>query len=205
MSSFQDFLTEFFNAAKSDNFEFLNKVYADILETSGEVPEDQRGEFTKMIIGDLKQLAELKIDRIEEIGEYSIVYMKIPDGEFSLAFKKKGDSWIFFNEKMNYTRFKQVYAIGYSVQGGSLRILFNGKRTPIADKVQNSGFNSIINSVLNVGENEMTIESIDGAELSVKLTISSAKEGDVVSTDEGNVLSWSGTVKEPVSLKFVAE
>lgn len=205
MSSFQDFLTEFFNAAKSDNFEFLNKAYSDLVETSGEVPEHQRGEFAKMIIGDLKQLAELKIDRIEEIGEYSIVYMKIPDGEFSLAFKKKGDSWIFFNEKMNYTRFKQVYAIGYSVQGGSLRILFNGKRTPIADKVQNSGFNSIINSVLNVGENEMTIESIDGAELSVKLTISSAKEGDVVSTDEGNVLSWSGTVKEPVSLKFVAE
>lgn len=205
MSSFQDFLTEFFNAAKSDNFEFLNKAYSDLVETSGEVPEHQRGEFAKMIIGDLKQLAELKIDRIEEIGEYSIVYMKIPDGEFSLAFKKKGDSWIFFNEKMNYTRFKQVYAIGYSVQGGSLRILFNGKRTPIADKVQNSGFNSIINSVLNVGENEMTIESIDGAELSVNLTISSAKEGDVVSTDEGNVLSWSGTVKEPVSLKFVAE
>jgi len=205
MSSFQDFLTEFFNAAKSDNFEFLNKAYSDLVETSGEVPEHQRGEFAKMIIGDLKQLAELKIDRIEEIGEYDIVYMKIPDGEFSLAFKKKGDSWIFFNEKMNFTKFKQVYAIGYSVQGGSLRVLFNGKRTPIADKVQNSGFNSIINSVLNVGENEMTIESIDGAELSVKITISSAKEGDVISTDEGNVLSWSGTVKEPVSLKFVAE
>ena len=205
MSSFQDFLTEFFNAAKSDNFEFLNKAYSDLVETSGEVPEHQRGEFAKMIIGDLKQLAELKIDRIEEIGEYDIVYMKIPDGEFSLAFKKKGDSWIFFNEKMNFTKFKQVYAIGYSVQGGSLRILFNGKRTPIADKVQNSGFNSIINSVLSIGENEMTMESIDGAELSVKITISSAKEGDVVSTDEGNVLSWSGTVKEPVSLKFVAE
>lgn len=205
MGSFEDFLNEFFNAAKSDNFDFINKVYADLVETSGEVPPEQKGEFAKMIMGDLKQLAELKVDRIEEIGDYPVAYMKVPDGEFSVTFMKKGDSWVFFNEKMNFTKFKKVYAIGYQVDGGALRVLFNGKRTPLADKIQNSGFNSIINSGLNVGENELTLESIDGAELKVSLQISSAKEGEIVTTSDGNVLKWEGAVKEPVKLQFSAE
>jgi len=204
-SKFEEFLTGYFNAIKNDDLDYLGKVYQDWLDTSGEVPEEQKGQFTKMIIGDLKQLAELKIDRTEEIGDFDIVYMKIDDGEFSLTFKKKEDSWVFFNEKSNFTLFKQVYAIGYAIQGGTVRVLFNGKRTIAADKIQNSGFNSIINSVLNVGENEMTLESVDGQEATVSLTISSAKPGEMISTDQGNVLKWEGKVKEPVSLKFTAE
>ncbi|MBU0527657.1 hypothetical protein KKE92_04195 [Candidatus Micrarchaeota archaeon] len=204
-NKFEEFLTGYFNAIKNDDLEFLGKIYADWLETSGEVPDEQKGEFTKMIIGDLKQLAELKIDRTEEIGDFDIVYMKIDDGEFSLNFKKKGDSWIFFNEKSNFTLFKQVYAIGYAIQGGSLRVLFNGKRTIVADKIQNSGFNSIINSALEIGENEITLESVDGTSLTVSLKISSAKSGEIISTDQGNVLNWDGTVKEPVNLRFSAE
>ncbi len=204
-SKFEEFLTGYFNAIKNDDLEFLGRIYQDWLETSGEVPEEQKPEFTKMIMGDLKQLAELKIDRTEEIGDFDIVYMKVDDGEFSLTFKKKGDSWVFFNEKSNFTLFKQVYAISYAIQGGSLRVLFNGKRTIAADKIQNSGFNSIINSVLQVGENEMALESVDGSELTVSLAISSAKPGEVISTDQGNVLKWEGKVKEPVSLKFTAE
>ncbi|MFH1684782.1 MAG: hypothetical protein ABH983_00595, partial [Candidatus Micrarchaeota archaeon] len=104
-----------------------------------------------------------------------------------------------------FTLFKQVYAIGYAIQGGSLRVLFNGKRNIVADKIQNSGFNSIINSALEIGENEITLESVDGTSLTVSLKISSAKPGDIVSTDQGNVLNWDGTVKEPVNLRFSAE
>ncbi len=204
-SNFEEFLTEYFNAIKNDDLEALGKIYGDWLETSGEVPEEQKGEFTKMIIGDLKQLADLKIDRTEEIGDFDKVYMKIDDGEFSLTFKKKGDSWIFFNEKSNFSLFKQIYAIGYAIQGGALRVLFNGKRNPTVGEIQNSGFNSIINSALEIGENEITLESVEGTSLTVSLKISSAKSGEIISTDQGNVLNWEGTVKEPVSLKFTAE
>jgi hypothetical protein len=205
MSGFEEFLTGFFNAIKNDDFDFLNKLYADWLESSGVVPEEQKAQFVSLVIGDLKGLAGLEIDRCEEIGDFDIVYMKAEGGEVSIVFRKKGDSWVFFNEKSNFTQFKQVYALGYSVEGGKLRVLFNGKRTPAADILESSGFNSLINSVLKPGENEITLESVDGSELKVTLMISSAKSGEVISSDQGNVLNWSGTVKEPVRLKFTAE
>jgi hypothetical protein len=203
--TFKDFMAEFFGAVKKNDFDFINRTYSDWLETSGEVPPEQKGMFANMIISDLQWLAGLNIDEYEEFGDYGVAHMKTEDGEISITFRKKGDSWAFFNEKMDFTKFKKVYAIGYQVEGGSLRVLFNGKRTPIADKIQNSGFNSIINSALKVGENEMVLEPLEGAELKVSLRISSAKEGEIISTDEGNVLKWEGTVKEPVALKFKAE
>jgi hypothetical protein len=142
----------------------------------------------------------------ECFGDFCIARMKDSDGsQYSLTFMKKGGSWIYFNERTNFSLFKKIYALGYVVDGQErLGILFNGKRSPVLAEIGSSGFVSLINAALRPGDNEITI--LPGkSPARVTIRISSAKSGDVINSAQGDVLSWEGIVKEPVKLNFRAD
>jgi hypothetical protein len=203
-ATFEKFVREYFKAIRSEDLDFIKKVYADWLETSGAVPKGQEEQFLKAAFESLKPMANGKLDKTDEFGDFFVGHFKDPEGEFSLTFRKMGDSWIFFNERSNYSRFKRVYAMNYNLSGGKVNVLFNGSRTPLIYEIQGSGFVSLINSVLVPGENEITLEPA-GGEVSGSLQISSAKEGEILDSAQGDVLNWEGVLKERASLKFKIE
>lgn len=203
-ATFEEFIKEYFEAIKNEDVEFIKKVYSEWLETSGAVPRGQEEQFLKAAFESLKPMVNGKLDKTDEYGNFIVGHFKSDEGEFSLTFKKKGDGFIFFNERSNYSKFKKVYAMNYNLSGGSVRILFNGSRTPAIYEIQNSGFVSLINSVLEPGENEITLQAADG-EVKGSVQISSAKEGEILDSAQGDVLNWEGTLKEPIKLKFQIE
>lgn len=203
---FEEFLKAYFNAIRNEDAAFIKKVYSEWLETSGAVPKGQEDGFLKAAFESLKPMLSGKLERTEQYDGFHLAHFKDAEGEFSLTFRERDDSFVFFNERSNYSLFKKVYAIGYNVSGGKLRMLFNGKRSPaVTDIDSTSGFVSMINSALQVGKNEIELMSPDGAELVVSLRISSAKEGDIMNSNQGDALSWDGKVKDPVKLDFTAE
>jgi hypothetical protein len=205
---FKVFLDAFFAAIKGEDKGFMRGVYQDWFESSGVVPKEQEDYFYDAMFGDLKQLPECSLTGTESIDEFDIARLKAPDGsEATLVFMRKGDSWIYFDARTNLTLFKKVYAINYNVKGGRLRILFNGKRSPVVGDIEagRNGFISMINSALEIGENEITLQPLDGKPVEVSLQISSAKTGEILDTGQGDVLNWNGTVEEPARLSFNAE
>jgi len=207
MSDFESFLKKYFEAIKNEDAEFIKKVYGDWLETAGIVPEGQEDAFYKAVFGDLKQLLGGSLVRTDAFDDFVIAHLKDDNGEFSLTFQKKGDSYIYFNERTNFTSFKLVYTLGYNVKGGKLRMLFNGKRSPVVNDIEadRNGMMSPINAALKVGENELTLQSLDGVPVQVSLQISSAKAGEIADSSASDTLDWEGEVKEPVTLKFKTE
>ena len=91
--------------------------------------------------------------------------------------------------------------------GGRLRILFNGKRSPVVNDIEadRNGMMSPINAALKVGENELTLQSLDGTPVDVSLQISSARLGGIADSSASDVLDWNGEVKEPVTVKINVE
>jgi hypothetical protein len=208
MMDFKVFLEAYLAAIKGEDKGFMKGVYQDWFESSGVVPKEQEDYFYGAMFGDLKQLVGCPLTGTESMDDFDIAHLKAPDGsELTLVFRKKGDSWIYFDARTNLMLFKKVYAINYDVKGGRLRILFNGKRSPIVGDIEagRNGFNSMINSALEVGGNEITLQTLDGGPVEVSLRISSGARGEIVDSSQGDVLSWNGTVKEPVKLDFTAE
>ena len=207
MENFENFINAFLKAIKDEDSGFMRKVYGEWFSSSGVVPKDQEDYFFKMIFNELKPVLESRLKRTENYDDYYIAYFSEPDGSESFfTFRKNADGFAFFNERMNFSKFRKVYAISYDVSGGKLRFLFNGKRTPVVTDVDStSGFVSLINAALKPGDNEITLQSVDGKSLKVSIGISSGEEGGIINSAQGDVLSWDGTVKDPVSLKFKAE
>lgn len=208
MEPFEDFLTELFEAIRHEDKGFIRKVYGDWLFSSGIVPKSQEEIFYDAAFGDLRPLLEGKLERVEEMDDFRIAHYRGPSGGFSLTFREKEGSFIFFNEKSNYSSFHKVYALNYGVQGkGRLRLIFNGRRSPLIADIEGgrSGFNSLINAALAIGTNELTLKSLDKGELEVSLQISSAEKGGIMDSAHGDVLSWSGKVADEVRLRFEAE
>lgn len=201
---FEGFIREYFDAIKNENVEFIKKVYSEWLETSGAVPAGEEEQFLKAAFESLRPMASGKLHKTEEMGNFIVGHFKSDEGEFSLTFKKKDGSYVFFNERSNYSKFKKVYAMNYNLSGGSVRIFFNGSRTPVVGEIENSGFISLINSVLEPGENEITLEPV-GGEVEGSVQISSAKEGEILDSAQGDILNWEGSLKGPVILKFEIE
>lgn len=202
---FKEFLGAFFAAIKNEDRGFVKKVYGEWFDSAG-FPMDQKEQFFSGIFSDLKQISAGTPERSECFDDFCTVRMKDTDSsEYSLTFMKSGGSWIFFNERTNFSLFKKVYALGYVVDGEErLGILFNGKRSPVLTEIGSSGFVSLINAAVNPGDNEITI--LPGKNPArVTLRISSAKSEDVINSAQGDVLSWEGTVKEPLKLKFRAD
>ncbi|MFH1393503.1 MAG: hypothetical protein ABII71_02225 [Candidatus Micrarchaeota archaeon] len=207
MAAFEEFLKEYFKAIEAGDKEFVKKVYSDWLETSGMVPEDKMDFFLSAVFGDLKQMVGAKLVKTENIDDFNVAHYKDENGEFTLSFMKKDGSWVFFNERSNFSLFKRAYAINYNVKGGRLRILFNGKRFPLISDIEDgrNGVITLINCALKPGENEVILQSLDGTSLEVSLQISSGKVGEVMNSAQGDSLDYNGRVKEPVVLKFKAE
>lgn len=203
VSDFEGFVNEYFEAIRNEDVEFIRKVYSEWLETSGAVPPGKEDDFLRAAFESLKPMVNGKLERTEELGNFLVAHFRDAEGEFSLTFKKKDGSYIFFNERSNYSKFKKVYAMNYNLSGGKLMVLFNGSRTPLIGEIGNSGFVSLINSVLEPGENEIALEPV--GEVKGSLQISSAKEGEILDSAEGDVLNWGGTLKEPLKLKFHVE
>ena len=203
-TDFEEFIGKYFEAIKNEDLGFVKKVYSDWLETSGAVPRGQEEQFLKAAFESLKPMIGGRLEKTEEMGNFIIGHFKSDEGGFSLTFKKEGDAYIFFNERSNFSKFKKVYAMNYNISGGGVRVLFNGSRTPVIEKISGSGFVSLINSVLEPGPNEITLEPA-GGEMECSLQISSAKEGEILDTAQGDVLNWEGVLARPVTLKFRVE
>ncbi|MEW6036434.1 MAG: hypothetical protein AB1529_07525 [Candidatus Micrarchaeota archaeon] len=202
---FVDFFKEYLAAVKAGDMGFIRDVYSDWFASAG-VPGNL-DDFLKAGMPDLKKAAEGALAKEECFGPFCIAHMKDDSGEYSLTFRKKGDSWIFYNERTNFSKFGNVYAISYSVKGsGRLRIYFNGKRSPFVADIQpgHEGFVSLINSALAIGENELTLDSLDRVPLEVSIRVSSAKPGGVIDSAQGDVLAWEGKVEDPVRVSFKA-
>ncbi|MFH0884267.1 MAG: hypothetical protein V1861_00995 [Candidatus Micrarchaeota archaeon] len=205
--SFTDFMARFFKAIEGEDAVFLKAVYLDWFESSGVMKGGRFGDFLAAAMPDLKGMAGSRLAGEECFDDFCIAYLKGADGsEFSLTFRKKDDSYIFFNERSGFAGFKKVYALGYALEGGRLRILFNGKRAPIVHEIESSGAVSFINSALKLGANEITLEPVvAGERINATIRISSGAEGGVMNSAQGDVLSWDGEVSKPVILKFDAE
>jgi len=205
--TFKEFMAVFFKAVGSGDKAFLKAVYLDWFESSGLMKGAKFEDFLAAAMPDLKGLAGCKLVREECFDDFCIAHLKNTDGsEFEYAFRKKNDSYAYFNERSGFTRFKKVYALGYFVEGGTLRILFNGKRSPIISEINSSGAVSFINSALKIGANEMTLEpAVSGARVKASIRISSDIEGGIINSAQGDVLSWDGEVAGPVTLKFNAD
>jgi hypothetical protein len=203
---FADFFRDYLAAVKAGDMGFIRNVYSDWFASAG-MP-GKLDDFLKAGMPDLKKAAAGAYAKEECFGPFCIAHMKDASGEYSLTFRKKGDSWIFYNERTNFSKFGNVYAISYSVKGaGRLRIYFNGKRSPFVSDIGagTEGFVSLINSALSVGTNELTLDSLDRVPLQVSIRVSSAKPGGVIDSAQGNVLIWEGKVEDPVSVSFTAE
>ena len=199
-ADFEDFIREYFDAIKNENIDFIKKVYSEWLETSGAVAPGKEEQFLKAAFESLKPMVGGKLDETEDLGNFIVGHFKSDEGEFSLTFKKKDGSFIFFNERSNYSKFQKVYAMNYNLQGAGARVLINGSRTPVIGEIHGSGFVSLINCVLEPGENEITLEP--AGEVKASIQISSAKEGEILDSAQGDVLNWEGTLTGPLSLKF---
>lgn len=208
--TFEQFFADFIAAIKRKDRDFMKAVYADWLETSGVVPKDKLEYFFSEMFNELADVAACTLDRSETMGEFVIAHLKDRGGADSqMFFRKKGGSWSFFNERINYSLFKRAYAINYEVEGeGSLRFLFNGKRSPAVPDVPGgrSGFISLINSMLVAGKNELTLQPMGTrGQLKASIRVSSGSMGDVMDSAQGDVLSWDGTLNVAVKFKFDAE
>ncbi|HSB47235.1 MAG TPA: hypothetical protein VLD37_04410, partial [Candidatus Bilamarchaeum sp.] len=154
---FSVFIRAYFRAITAGDRDFLLKVYGGWFDSAG-FPKEQKEQFFHAIFTDLKQLAAASLEREECFGAFCIAHLKDGSGEYSLIFRRKGDSWEYFNERTDFSLFKKVYAIGYVVEGGARpEILFNGEKSPILTELGSSGAVSLINAALKIGENELTI------------------------------------------------
>lgn len=194
------------NAIDNEDVAFLKKVYMSWFKTSEILPLDQEEYFFSNIFVDLNSMKNSKLIGTETFDGFDIAHMKNQDeSEYQLIFQKNGEDWIYFNERSNYSLFKNTYAINYNIEDGKLRILFNGTRSPIVTDIDStSGLVSLINSSLKIGENEITLQSLDEIPIKVMISISNCeKRKGAIMTTNGNVLQWNGVVKEPVKLKFL--
>ena len=204
MADFDEFMKQFLTAVKENDSEFLKGVYSEWLKSSGMKEQlDAAGGFDALL-GELAYLDAYTFKSSESFDDFFIANLDGPD-EQKLVFKKKADSWVVFNEMSNKGLFKTMYSLNYNIEAGKLRILFNGKRSPFVKDTEGQGFNSLINSALVVGDNEITLESIENKELKVDIRISGGAEGGVVDSSQGDAISYQGVVKDPVKLNFKAE
>jgi hypothetical protein len=201
MLTFEDFFPRYLEAIRKRDIAFLKNVYLDLYETSGlaagSAEEDDADKFFAMLPDMLKEFASpaLKIGKIEQYDDFATVKMNSGDSEIEAAFRKKGDSWSFFDGRIGYVSFKKTYALSYQVNGeGSIRVLINGKRNPFVGDITGMGFISLINSALKVGKNEMTLQPLSAAPISARIQVSSAKSGEMLDTGQGDVLSWEGKI-----------
>ncbi|MCI0527917.1 MAG: hypothetical protein L0Y56_10820 [Nitrospira sp.] len=203
---FKVFIGKFAEALAKKDEAFMKEIYADIL-ASGIVPEDQKPDFFTMVFSVLENVKNLPLESTECFGDFCIAHFKgEDDSKLSFTFMKKGSSWVLFSERMNFSSFRKAYAINYVVDGEDrLKVLFNGKETPVLRDIGSSGVVTLINSALNVGENELTITPPQGKSIKVTIRISSGMEGEPMNSAQGDVLSWEGTVSEPQKLKFRAD
>ncbi|MFN7991544.1 MAG: hypothetical protein U0R44_05285 [Candidatus Micrarchaeia archaeon] len=204
---FSGFMGLFQEAVRRKDMEFLGKAYGDWFSSSDIGQKGGLDGFLKAAFNDLEPIGRSRFERSECFGDFCIATMTGPDGSpFSLTFRKRGDSWIFFNERSGLGAFKKIYAFSYSVSGsGRLGILFNGSPSPILRDIGSSGFVSLINAALKKGDNELKVLPLGKGDVEVSIAISSARAGEIIDTAQGDVLSWRGIVKEPVVLKFTAE
>ncbi len=202
---FAAFIKRFIEAVRKDDAVFLEAVYRDWFASSGIMPGSSVGEFLKMARDDLEGIGKSAFMESECFGEFCVAQLKDADGSaFSLCFRKKADSWEFFNERTGLSSFKKIYAIGYMVEGeGRLAVRFNGAESPVLRDIGSSGFASMINAALKVGRNELTLIN-SGKPVRATIRISSGKEGEVMDSAQGDVLSWEGVVDKAASLGFDA-
>src|SRR5512143_1364807 len=143
---FAEFMRRFIEAVGKGDSAFLEAVYRDWFGSSGVMPGASVGDFLKAARGDLAGIGKSSLAGTECFGDFCVASLKDADGsEFSLAFRKKGGSWAFFNERTNLASFKKIYAIGWLVEGeGRLAVLFGGKEYPVLRDIGSSGFVSMI-------------------------------------------------------------
>jgi len=204
--AFKEFVSALFRAIGSEDKTFLKAAYLDWFESSGLMKGAKFEDFLDAAMPELKALVGCRLVREECFDDFCIAHLKNADGpEFEYAFRKKGDSYAYFNERSGFARFRKVYALGYFVEGGRLRVLFNGKRFPVVYEIGSSGAVSLINSALKVGANEITLEPAQaGTKVRASIRISSEVEGGIINSAQGDVLSWDGELEGKVALKFDA-
>ncbi len=203
---FAAFIQRFIEAVRKGDTVFLEEVYRDWFASSGIMPGSGLGDFLRMARSDLEPVGKSAFLGSECFGGFCVAQMKGADGSaFSLCFRKKADSWEFFNERTGLSSFKKIYAIGYLVEGkGRLAVRFNGSESPVLRDIRSSGFASMINSALRIGKNELALVN-SGKPVRVSIRISSGKEGTVMDSAQGDVLSWEGTIQNTAKLSFTAE
>jgi len=205
---FDEFLKTFFEAIGKKNVAFVKNIYLDWLQTSGMVPKEQEKYFfTDAIFSELKSLLNATVTSVDVIDEYYVAHLRYPNGDGIMTFKKKGDTWVFFNEMSNKAMFTNIYTINYTTGDGQIRVLFNGKRTPVVTDMEADmqGMVSPINSALKKGENTITLQSLEKKPVEVSIQMNGTVPGGVANSRNGNVLDWKGTVNEDIVLKFNAE
>jgi len=205
METFKKFLSDFFDAIRHKDAGFLKNVYSEWMENSGAVPDEEKEKLLASLPEQLATLASAKLKSIEEYDGYHIAKLDSGGSEIEMVFAEKGGSYFYFNGQSNLKAFKKVYSIGYIVEGGRLRVIVNGKRNPFIGDIGDSGFASPINSALKKGSNEITLQALSDAPIEASIKISSAKRGEIVDTNQADVLDWKGTIKGSASLKFDAE
>ncbi|MEW6721937.1 MAG: hypothetical protein AB1324_01605 [Candidatus Micrarchaeota archaeon] len=204
---FGDFLKKYLDAVRNGDKAFMAGVYSEWFDTSG-FPKEQKEQFFHAIFEDLKQVIAGAPEEPECFGDFCIAHFRDAEGEgrFSLTFRRKGESWEYFNERSGFSKFSKVYSIQYVVEGEErLGILFNGKKSPVLIDIGSSGFASLINAALVPGDNEITLLPPASGSARVSIRISSGRQGDIVNSAQGDVLSWDGVVKGPAKLNFRAE
>lgn len=205
MSAFEKFFSDFVSAIKGRDSKFLSGVYSSWLESSGVVPPGERKALLESLPSQLAMIASARLKAIEEYDGFHVALLDADGSEISMAFTGKGGLFEYFDAQSNLASFKMIYAIGYIVEGGRLRVLINGKRNPFVGDIGDSGFVSLINSALKSGKNEMALQALTDSPIEASIKISSAPRGEILDTNSANVLDWKGTIKGRVSLEFSAE
>lgn len=203
---FAEFVRRFIEAAEKRDSAFLEGVYKGWLSSSGVMPGASVGDFLKAASDGLEGIGKSELEKAECFGDFCVAEMRGADGSvFSLAFRKKADSWEFFNERTNLSSFKKIYAIGYLVDGeGRLAVRFNGVESPVLRDIGSSGFASMINAALKVGRNELELIN-SGKPVRATIRISSGTQGEIMDSAQGDVLAWEGVVEKGMKLGFTAE
>jgi hypothetical protein len=198
MDSIEDFIKKLAKAIINNDIAFLKRVYGEWFDTSGVA---KQAKFED-IVASMTFISTMKINSVDSFDDFAIIHGVSDDNELELVFQKTQESWIYVNNYSHLSEFKCIYSINYSCSG-KMRLLFNKKRSPfISDGSSDSTIISMINSALKVGENELTIQVLEGSPVNAMIIISSGSRGEIMDSNSGEVLNWSGKINKSTVLKF---
>ena len=187
-------------AAVNKNADFFKELYGSQMEIFG--GEKVFLENADMIYGMYQNIDNAKSYACS--AEFCEILL---DDSASVAFRFDQGKLSAWSGVENLADLTQVYAIQINGQkGATLDIGFNGDKRIVQfrDRLNSSYIDSNIVGYLVKGKNKLYLTPNEMPSQEVEVIITSAKEGEIIASESGNVLKWKGVIDKLTELEFDA-